>query len=237
MQHAIKNIGTSSLIFGSSLEIINGFPYIMYDSSTYVVSSVFDDLVSSMSSTDADKTKNLNYCLMNGLAAYCEDGVTKPNAEFYGWFSKFNDNYTLYKQYLAQGIVNLGIDNTNNRITIGSRALTVDDLPNNIPATHIANGSVSDAEFVTLDGINTSTTIQKQLDGKLGVSTPRNFVYTQVTASTLWTVNHGLLSLAVIPVIYDTAGNELLATITIIDSSTLSARFSVPTTGTCVVSY
>lgn len=236
MQYAIKNISTGMLSLNGSLEIIAGFSYTIYDSSTFVVGPNTEDIVSSLSTEAADKTQNLNYCLSNSLAAYCIDGVVKPNSDFYQWFGHFSDNYTYYKQYEGQGLVNVGLDNINGRIMIGTRAILISDLPTGIPATNIANGSVTNDEFVTLNGINTSTTIQSQLDSKQGAQTPRNFVYTQVTPSTLWTINHHL-NAAVIPVIYDTHGSELLATINIQDSNNLSAGFSVPTAGTCVVSF
>lgn len=44
------------------------------------------------------------------------------------------------------------------------RAIATTDLPNSIPATKIANGSVSDTEFQFLDGVTSG--IQGQLDGK-----------------------------------------------------------------------
>lgn len=44
------------------------------------------------------------------------------------------------------------------------RAITTTDLPNSIPATKIANGTVSDAEFQYLDGVTSG--IQGQLDAK-----------------------------------------------------------------------
>lgn len=50
------------------------------------------------------------------------------------------------------------------------RAITTSDLPTAIPATNIANGSVSDTEFQYLDGVTSA--IQGQIDGKASNAEP-----------------------------------------------------------------
>lgn len=59
-----------------------------------------------------------------------------------------------------------GLNNIPGAEIVGT--IPVGVLPTGIPATDIANGSVSDAEFQTLNGINTGQTIQSQIDARVG---------------------------------------------------------------------
>jgi len=61
----------------------------------------------------------------------------------------------------AQTLTNKNIDGSNNTIT----NIPATALPSNIDASNIADGSVSDAEFQTLDGVTSG--IQAQIDSKV----------------------------------------------------------------------
>lgn len=234
MIYSLKNNTNSLITLGDSRDITPNSWTVLYNSSTYNVLSDIDKIIDSCSYIHVDRSRNLNYCIDSGSISFAIDGALQPKEEFYIWLSRFNEIYRYYSQYKSQGIVSIGLDLTNGKIIIGNRALLVSDLPDNIDATKISNGSVSNDEFNTLNNINTSQTIQQQLDNKQDKDESRIFKHVQSVPASIWYIHHNYGFNPIVRV-YDNSGEELLATITNLDLNTVSIRFSQLYTGYCLV--
>ena len=236
MIYALKNNTSNTIILNNTFSINSSGWVTLYDSSSYAICSNILDIKGSLSIITGEPTNNLNYCLSLGFIQFFIDGNLQTYNSFYSWFDGFLHNYSYYSQFISAGIVQVNLDNDNGTIIIGNRNILVSDLPSNINASLIANGSVSNLQFETLAGINTNQTIQQQLDSKLAINAQRVFTYTQTTPSTYWIVSHNLNCIPVCAV-FDSTGEEILTTIIPLDNNTLAVRFSVPASGYCSIVY
>lgn len=234
MIYSLKNNTNSLITLANVRDMTPNSWTVLYNSTTFEVLSDINVILSSCSILDADKTKNLNYCIDSGMMSFAIDGAIRPKEEFYTWLLKFNELYKYYVQYKAKGIVSVGIDLDNNKLVIGNRSLLVSDLPDNIDATKIASGIITNEEFNTLNNINTTTTIQAQLDSKQDKSESRILKYTQSIPSSIWYIHHNF-GVSPITRVYDDSGEELLATITNLDLNTVAVKFSSAYTGSCLL--
>jgi hypothetical protein len=60
----------------------------------------------------------------------------------------------------------------------------------------------------------------------------KTFVYDQSPASANWTINHGMNKVPS-PIVYDSAGNEMVGVMEIVDNDTVIMHFTGAFTGTC----
>lgn len=236
MIYALKNNSASVVSLNSKLTVTPATWHVIYDSTLKTVSSDLGDLIDSCSIVSSEPSDNLNYCLHTGLVNFYIDGALQDKVTFYNWFNTLKQNYKYYSQFIAQGFIETKLDNENGKIIFQNRELLVSDLPDNIDATKIANGTVNNLEFQTLNGINTSLTIQQQLDAKFDKNGTRVFRFTQSTPASYWLINHNLNCIPVCAV-FDSTGEEILATVITLDENTTAVRFSKAYSGSCSLSY
>lgn len=232
MVYAVKNISNSIITISANIEILSFGWYVIYDSTTFKIDDYFGDYInSSYSSTLA---QNANYNINNNNLKFGIDGNIQTNEVYYEWFCKMVKIYKYYSQFKSQGLVNLGYDLNNNKMVIGTRTISVSDLPDNIPATKIGTGIITNEEFNTLNNINTNITIQEQLDSKQDIDTSRIVEYIQSIPAKIWSINHKMNCHPIVSVL-DNNEEEILATINYIDLNNLTISFSAPYAGRCIM--
>ena len=232
MVYAIKNVSNSIITLSANIEILPSGWYIIYDSTTFNIDNYFGDYINSSYSDNL--SQNANYNINNNNLKFGIDGNIQSNEVYYEWFCKMVKIYKYYSQFKAQGLINLGYDIINNKMVIGTRSILVTDLPDNIPATKIGTGIITNEEFNTLNNINTNVTIQEQLDSKQDINTSRLVEYIQSTPSKLWSINHNMNCHPITSVL-DNNEEEILATINYVDLNNLTISFSIPYTGRCIM--
>lgn len=192
MIHSLKNVTLNTISLGGSLNIAPDAEIVIYNDVTLEIHPYIDVIINSSELSYVTADNNLNYNISYSRIFYYQDSVYTTSTYFYSWFNDFKQKYAYYKHYKSSGIVNVKLDVINNNLIFDNRTLLISDLPNNIPATKIANGSISNAEFETLNGINTSVTVQAQIDGKANTVHNHSYLFFLSTPSLSWTLNHGL---------------------------------------------
>lgn len=221
MKRVLRNISSEDLIFGlvpANSEIV------LYDDVTFETYASLDDIYDSITEGNID-SNNMPFQLYSGQLVYKEDDAFKDRYSLFEWLNNFKPKYEYFKQFRASGFIDVKVDDVSNVIIIGNKKLSIDDIPNGIPATKIGSGEITNLDFQTLKGINTSLTIQEQLNAKADVNHNHTYTFILSTPSTLWTITHGL---GVRPQVelFDSQYNLVFASVDQPDNNTVTVKFS-----------
>jgi len=221
MQHVLLNTSSEVLIYNT---IGANSSIVLYDDETLEISPEIDNIISGLEN-GVSEIDSIAYQLYVGNIVYLVDGIRKDKDAFFAWFDSFLSKYNYYLQFKSAGFISVKLDVNNDTIVIGNRNLIISDIPDGIPVSKIGEGDITNLEFSTLQGINTSISIQNQLDSKANTSHNHTYTYILSTPSSLWTLNHGL---GVRPQVelFDSQYNLVLATVEHPDVNTVKIKFS-----------
>lgn len=229
MKYLLRNVSDHDILIGDSILIPQSEDLVLYDDETLDIHPYIDVILSATENSYSNLDASVNYNVANSMLWFYIDEEYQVSPIFYKWLINFKSKYKVFKKYRANGIVDIRLDIKNDVIVFsGSNIIPIPEIPDHIPAEKISTGIVSNDEFDTLSGIDTSKTIKEQLDGKSDIVHNHTYLFFLSYPSLTWTLNHGLNVKPAIE-IRDLDGEVVQATVRHEDENTIFMKFSRPT--------
>lgn len=226
MKYFLTNSTPDTILIGGVVPVAGLGSIELYDDQTFDMHPFIQTILNSTENVSANIEHNLNYNIdALRLLPYFDSSYRAPHI-FYQWLNEFKIKYNQFDKYRSTGIVDIKLDFLSGKIIIGgNKPITIDNIPDNIPATKISNGIINNQEFDTLEGIDTSKTIQAQLNEKANTVHNHTYMFFLSYPSLTWTLNHNLNVKPAVE-LRDLDGNIVIASGTHLDNNTIFLKFA-----------